>query len=143
MTNYSTQIIAGTGITPLFSSDKGDMSNRLECAGKQTVNGLKTLAADAVVVGGVYAGAKVVKKSSKIAQFLSKPFKALGDLLSGTKVGNFIKKMPTSAKAIALLGTVGALVIQHINNKAWYNAGQIDQKYTDKAALKNRATEVI
>ena len=71
MTDYSVQSMAGTGITPLFSSEKGDMSNRLNCAGAQIKNNIKALAEDTVVIGGTVAAGYAAKKIPGLAKVLA------------------------------------------------------------------------
>ena len=143
MTNYSTQVIAGTGISPLFSSDKGDISNRLECAGQQIKNNLKA-GGTGLLIGGAAVGAGyAVKKSSKVANFLAKPISKGAELIKNTSFGKYISKLPNKYKAMILIGVGAFATVLHFSGKYSYQAGQIDQKYTDKAALKKRATEVI
>ena len=178
MTSYSTQVIAGTGTTALLGKDKGDLSNRLNCAGEQIKNNVKTLASDVVVIGGTAAGIAATKNGG-IAKFFAKPVEALAktlsqmtkfvkdgkptiilnDLKTGkntivmptfkkvptvfSKLGNIIKNLPTRYKAAGFIATIGAIALGHVTNKHFYNAGQIDQKYTDKAKLKARANEIV
>ena len=58
----------------------------------------------------------------------------------------FINKFPSLKKLTLVrkgaLGTViglGALALGYVTNKHFYKAGQIDQKYTDKAAIEKHA----
>ena len=198
MTDYNTQVSLGTTISSLTSKDKGDFSNRVECAGAQIKNNLKTLAADTVVIGGVVAGTQAARKSGTFAKIMSKPIdwiaqglsklksskyvrdeKAFAKATKGmkketiealklknmttiikngkaikvgkmvdtptvfTRAANFLKNMKTSHKAIAVVGAIGSAILARIAQKHFYQAGQIDQKYTDKAKLKARATEVV
>lgn len=71
MTDYAKQAILGSVISPLVSKEKGDFSNRANCAGAQLANNAKTLAQDVVVIGGVAAGAKAAKKGGKFAKVMA------------------------------------------------------------------------
>lgn len=60
-----------------------------------------------------------------------------------SKIGNKIKNMPTRYKAIALVVAAGLGALSYIGQKHLYQAGQIDQKYTDKAKLKAKTNEAL
>ena len=152
MTDFAMQQLAGPVISSLVSKDKGDLSNRLSCAGEQLKNNVKTLAADTVVVGGTAAGIAATKNKG-IAKFLAKPLEFVGNQLSKltktkvptvlSKIGNKIKNMPTRYKAIALVVAAGLGALSYIGQKHLYQAGQIDQKYTDKAKLNAKTNEAL
>ena len=174
MTSFETQAMLGTTLSPLVAVDKGDVVNRVQCSASQTGNALKHLAADCVVIGGVYAGARATANKG-IAKFLAKPVTyvanmcknagSLGKLITNAdikalpnktindkifkgmvklgksvaliyeKIGKSLGKLSTRNKAIGLIVVAGALALNYINQRASYKAGQIDQKYTDKAQI--------
>ena len=199
MTEFITNAALGVK-APLVAKDKGDLSNRLNCAGAHIKNNAQTLVQDTVVIGGTALGAGVIAKSGKLNKvynnikgFLNKPFPQkiiapfkqtvnsiknnkyytkLVDKLKSTKViskiTNGISKAKPKVKMLldkqgkmlspimdkfpklsklslarkGALGTViayGALALGYVTNKHFYKAGQIDQKYTDKAAIEKRA----
>ncbi|MBQ7450875.1 hypothetical protein IJS77_05595 [bacterium] len=146
MTDYSVQSMAGTGITPLFSSEKGDMSNRLNCAGAQIKNNIKALAEDTVVIGGTVAAGYAAKKIPGLAKVLAAPVQWFADGVKAIcskpffqKVGNFISGMSKTNKAIALISLIGLSTLAYVGRKHAYKAGQIDQLYTDRAKLREKA----
>lgn len=100
----------------------------------------------------------VLKRSSnlirkmKFAENLNKNFPGLTNKVKFStkevptifsKLGNTIKNMPTKYKAMALVVAAGLAALTYIGHKHIYKAGQIDQKYTDKAKLKAKVNETI
>jgi hypothetical protein len=158
MTSYVKQAMLGPVMSPMVSKDKGDVSNRINCAGSQLANYTKTLAEDAVVIGGVAVGAKAIKKGGKFAMAMEKVTNAITKACEKTFGNKFIlhgkngnvkirtnpswirklKAMPASKKGIGLLVGLGALAVSYIGSKHLYRMGQIDQKYSDKATLRNQ-----
>ena len=165
MTSFETQAMLGTQISPLVATDKGDLTNRVQCSASQAGNTLKHLAADTVVIGGAaYAGKKAIENKG-FAKFLSKPLEKLGSILKDaktidvvkgakkvkgkfvpytkiikkdnifTKAGKYIEKIPTKYKALAVVAAVAIPLVNYIGQRFIYRAGQIDQKYTDNAKI--------
>lgn len=158
MTNYITQQALGTHISPFVSKDKGDIQNRISCSVAQTKNNLKTAAQDVVVIGGTVAGMAAVAKSKSAQNVIAKgvgvaakAFKPVVKMLKTTKFGNAMKDIATKIKglsprakgAAAVVGLLGACILGHINRNNAYKAGQIDQKYTDRAALRKHQDAVL
>lgn len=86
-----------------------------------------------------------------IKKFLNSNTKTLNNFfhsLNGHKIINVTKlpksnkfvdkllKMPGKTKAIALIALPALLAVDYIRSKHLYKMGQIDQKYTDQAKLK-------
>lgn len=146
MTNFSTQYVMGPVISPLVSKDKGDLSNRFNCAGTQLWNNAKTLAQDVVVLGGVAAGAKAVQNNTKFAKTMAKGTHSFANFLNkhGLKeIGSKLKRMPTKFKALAPIVALGTLAVNYITCKGLYKMGQIDQKYTDRATIEQHQKQII
>lgn len=168
MTCFETQVLLGTPVSPLVSKDKGSMGNRVECAAAQTGNIAKGLAADTVVIGGAALAGKQAIKRGKFAAFLAKPVDALQKVFAKLgkeikvdnakklnvnkkfgfkfkqsknypeRIANFLKKMPTKYKALAVIAAVAIPLVSYIGQRTTYKAGQIDQKYTDKAKVNSK-----
>ncbi len=154
MTNYFTSAVAGPVYGSMLSKDKGDFSNRAQCAGAQIGNTVKTAAQDAVVIGGMVAGGKAIQKSkgftngiNKMLTSVLKPFKNNSKLNIvvtefKTKVAPKLKSLSApQLRAAAVIGGLGALALGYIHNKHIYKMGQIDQKYTDKAKIENHSAK--
>ena len=145
-----------TGVlSPYAAREKGDIQNRVNCSGAHLANNANALAKDVVIIGGAAAataaavkypqvGNKVQKGLSKAVNWvklkLSKAFNKLGKTRMARKLNVAaykFKKLPLNTKGtigvIAGLATL-ALGATHLNKV--YKAGQIDQKYTDRAAIR-------
>ena len=157
MTDYATHAVLGPAVSSMVAKDKGDISNRAQCAKDQLVNNVKTLAADTVVLSGA-AGVTALagKKPTKFAALFDKLNKKLAKWTPKNKIGesykNAFKKIASKcknpkAKAAALVATFVALpamgLISYINHRHSYREGQIDQKYTDKARLEKQGRNLI
>ncbi len=126
---------------------KGSLGNRIDYATEQTKNavggGLKSAAAGTAVAGTTLVAMNsktvnnvvdklvdVVKNSDKFKELAPKAGEFLKDVADG------IKSLPTSTKIIAGAGIALAGIVGHfIDTQTAFKAGQIDQKYTDKAQL--------
>lgn len=154
MTNYASQMVVGPGLSPFVSKDKGDFSNRANCAGAQFANNLKTLAQDVVVLGGALGGIKLASKSDKFA----KPFAKITDgfaklnqtlvkkLYKTNVTPTWIRKLKGLSPKTKAMGAIAALAISavsYISCKHLYKMGQIDQKYSDKAAIEKHQNSVL
>ena len=156
MTDFATHAVLGGPVASMVAKDKGDISNRAQCAKEQLVNNVKTLAADTVVLSGVGgATALAVKKPNKLAKIYdgirnSMNFHRADGKFDKVKnyIDDIMRKCKTpKAKAAALLATFVVLpamgLISYINHRHSYREGQIDQKYTDKARLENQGKKLI
>lgn len=166
MTSYIKQAVLGPVVSPLVSNDKGDVSNRMSCAGAQFKNNLSTLAQDVAVIGGAAVATKGITKNTKLTEKFASGFnKIVNKLMPGVKRDiTIIKKsgfpfktfeirqsklaqkllsMPSKAKVALSLMLPALAVTGFITNKAIYKMGQIDQKYSDKAAIREHQKEIL
>lgn len=148
-----TSITAAPVLSTMFSKDKGSFGNKVDCSKDHLVNNIKCTAAGAgtLLVGGG-AAAAVSKAAPSFAsglnyninEFIKKVAKTMEypytSTVKGGKVSKFIHKnllklSKTSGKTKALgaiaIATLGVLSL--IKSKHNFKAGQIDQKYTDRA----------
>lgn len=153
MTSYLKNATLGVA-APLVSKDKGDISNRAKCMGSQTLNNVKTLAADTLVIGGSVATLKAAAKFGKFGSFLqkitekgagvaTKVFSKAGLGKVSSKISTIMNKMPKGVKIAAPVVLAATALIGYFKNKNIYKAGQIDQKYTDKAKLEKHQEDII
>lgn len=149
MTSFSTQAIAGPVIGTMVSNDKGDLSNRVKCAGAQVKNNATTAVQATLLTGaGVVATAVGFKHSTPFTRFVDKSVDTIikkGNL-DYTPVKQFaqrIKNLPPRAKVLAAIGLPLAIGLSYIRDKYLYQAGQIDQKYTDMAKMKEDKEKVL
>ena len=126
---------------------KGSLGNRIDYANEQTKNAalgaLKSAAAGTVVAGTTLVATKSKTANEIVTEFVdviknTDKFKELapkaGEFLKS--VADKVKSLPTSTKIIAGTGIVLAGIVgRFIDTQTAFKAGQIDQKYTDKAQL--------
>ena len=148
-----------TAVNPACSlaanNDKGSIGNRIEHSVEQTKNSLKTQFKDqfvsmAGVAGSIGAAAAVsaaVSKSKTAQNFISKYISkvknsnavknTIEELTPYIKKGaDKFKALPTPAKVVLGIGLVLTTAASNlIRAKGIYDAGKIDQKYTDRAKL--------
>jgi len=150
--------IAGCAANAVTEVKEKGIGNRIEYAGARVVNRAKTnardcfittagLAASAAAAGAVAkspALQNAVKnlgntiKNSSISKSLGSKLKLVSDKV---KPGfeNFAKKLnalPPAAKAVFSIGAIATgIAALHSHNKGIKNAGRIEQKYNDMAAL--------
>lgn len=149
--------LAAQSLTEKIDSknEKGSIGNRIEHGAKQYLNLRKTIIKDEFALAGgiaATAGATALTAKSKTVQsFLSKGAKAISNKLKcsdtikdiASEVTPYLKKgaemfkaLPTPAKAVLGAGLVlTSIVANQVHAKGIYEAGKIDQEYTDKAKL--------
>lgn len=140
MTNFAVQSTLGA-VSPLVSKDKGSFGNRMNCAGEHMKNNLVSnvqTAGVALVGGGAVYG---LKKTNAAANFIGKGIdKAITFVAKKTNTINssVIQKALNAspkAKALSAVLALGTIALGYITHKHAYKAGQIDQKYTDRAKM--------
>lgn len=157
--NALTNVVAiGAKATSKQENTKGSFANRTECKMKQVANFTKTYYKDQFITTAglaATAGATAAVAKSKTAQnaianvgkkILSN--ESVKNTLSevsnfvkpyATKALTFVKSNPKAAAAMAVVATTGALITNLVANKnrvkGIYEAGKIDQEYTDKAKV--------
>ena len=137
--------------------NKGSIGNRMEYAGKQTWNYYKNMwkaEADAFVgLGATAALTAGVAKSKTTQNILTKGFQALKNTGFAKEMGKMaaefapyakkalvtLKALPGPAKAVLAAGAIlTSIAVNRNQNKMMYQAGKIDQEYTDKAKLQKQ-----
>lgn len=150
MANYLQTRTLGA-LSPMVDKNKGDFSNRTNCAGAHLKNNVQTLAQDAVVIGGTAVGIRAAAKQTKFAQMMNKFgknvvefYKPMFDSLKSNKLLQKFKKLPAANKgAVGTVAALGLAALSFIGCKHIYKSGQIDQKYTDKAKIEKHQKEVL
>ncbi len=131
----------------LLDSKKGSFTNRLDCAKETWKNDAKLMLTTVAPTAAV-ATAAVLKPSilTKAAQYvgkgLTKVLGKLGPKITANGLVQKILKNPTKAGGIGLIAA-GALYVIDALTKHSYKAGQIDQKYTDAAAIESQTKRVV
>lgn len=150
MSSYILNTTMGVA-APLFATDKGDVSNRVKCAGAQLGNNARSLVEDVVVIGGTAAGLGAAAKGGKFTKFMEKCFNSVANAckpliadVAKSKFWNKIKSLPMANKrAMVAVGAIGLLASSFVAGKNLYKKGQIDQQYTDKAKLEKAIKEHV
>ena len=151
-----------TDMAKKAEEEKGSIGNRLEYGVKQAFLLKQTAAKDALVTTaglaatGAAAGAvansetaqnaiinttKKVLNNSTVKKALTEVKDTVGPYASkiGKRIGAYIAFNPKGAAAIAGVIAAGTLITnmvsRHIRGKGIYEAGKLDQQYTDKAKL--------
>lgn len=140
-------------IATLADKNKGSLGNKIDCAKEQTKNTATTALKGSAAAVGIGAATGAMIKSKSVNNIVVKGVNALKktqvfekyapkakDL---TKKGlDAFKKLPGSAKIIAGVGIGLAAITGYALDKSHsFKAGQIDQKYTDKAQLQKTLEE--
>lgn len=130
-------------IGSLVSKDKGDLSNRTECAVEHMKNNFKYNTANALVMGGgAYAGYKILTKPSlyrKSLRFINKVTNKIAK--KAPKVAEKLTKLPGRAKVIGMIALPVLAAVGYLATKGTYEMGKIDQKYEDLARKKQSVKE--
>lgn len=142
MTSYVNQVALGPTLAPLVSNGKGDLSNRVNCAGSQIKNNLTTLAQDTVVLGGTAAGAYAVAKNTKLSTPIAKGvdyvINGLKNLFPKVKeFPNVVKKLSPETEKIAKVAKEAAAVTDA--NKIISNVENIKKAATGAAHAEKQA----
>ena len=130
-------------IGAMVSSDKGDLSNRTECAVEHMKNNFKYNTANLLIMGGgAYTGYKVLKKPAlykKALKFVNKITEKIAT--KAPKIAEKLTKLPGKAKVLGLIAAPILLAVGYLATKGTYEMGKIDQKYEDIARRKNFVQE--
>ncbi len=131
-------ITMGSPIYTFVDGTKGSMTNRTQCAKEHLKNNLKlNLQASALGI----TGAAVALKPS-IAAKLAKGVGKMAGAVGLNKMAAAIAKNPKKYGLIGL-ATAGVMALTSIVQSHAYKAGQIDQKYTDAAAIETQTKNVV
>ncbi len=142
MTSFAVHTTMGT-LSPIVSRDKGSMGNRLDCAAEQFVNNSTNLLKAGAVAGGAAGVTYAAAKSGKFANVVINGLKQVRTLMQKNKhtakIANHITKalshLPKAGKIGVIAAALAIPVVNYLGHKNSYEAGQIDQKYTDRANL--------
>lgn len=135
----------------LTDKSKGSLNNRVNCVAEHVKNDFKTAVPITLAGGaaGIIAYKKpdiAVKAAKSLGELIGKAGKFVAEKITkggfGTGLLNKILKNPTKAGAIGLIAAGGAWVLNKLFKHS-YNAGQIDQKYTDAAILEGQSKNII
>ena len=139
-------------------STKGSFGNRIDCAGEHLKNDATTYLRQAGVLGTVAAGTALAVKNpgffkpqgpffkvaNKITGFFidhlpkssHKIAAGCNKLWSGfNKALEYMAANPKTALGATLVAAATGIALNAVSNKGAYKSGQIDQKYTDRAAI--------
>ena len=128
----------GSPVYTFVDGTKGSMTNRTQCAKEHFKNNLKyNLQASALgIAGGVVAFKPSI--ATKLATGVSKLAGAVGL----NKMAAAIAKNPKKYGIVGL-ATAGVIALTSLVQSHAYKAGQIDQKYTDAAAIESQTKNVV
>lgn len=134
--------LGGSPLYTMVDPSKGSMTNRYECAKEHFKNNLKLVVPTTVTgaaLGVAIASPKTaVKVGSKIGTTVAKGFKAIGARGLAAKILKNHKKFGLVGLAVA-----GGLWFVNSLQKHAYKSGQIDQKYTDAAAIESHTKNIV
>ncbi|MBP3820450.1 hypothetical protein J6G99_02265 [bacterium] len=150
MSNYSS-IISSVPIVTMFDSRKGDLSNRMSCAGEQYKNNIVESAKSVVVAGAAAGTAYSIKRNpamlSWLGKYLDKGLKKLVSIapkyIQSDKIVKKALNTSGKTKALAFLGAIFVSACSKITTDHAFRAGQIDQKYTDRAKIEAHNKDVL
>lgn len=130
----------------MVDGTKGSLTNRAECAKEHFKNNFQKHLTYGVIGGTTAAAILMPKVTNNVAEFIGKGFgkilRNLGSKIAKSKIAQSIIKNPTKAGKYALIATGMGIILKTVQDHA-YKAGQIDQKYTDSAAIESQTKRVI
>ncbi len=134
--------VGGSPAYTMFDSTKGSMTNRFECAKEHFKNNLSLI--PATTITGAAAGVAIAapkfatKVGAKATGLVAKALKAVGAKGWAAK----LMKNPGKYGLIGLGVAAGLWLVNSIQKHA-YKSGQIDQKYTDAAAIESTTKNIV
>ena len=139
--------VAGTFV----DSNKDSINNRSDCAGEHIKNNTKSFLYGTAVAGSAAGVTYAAFKNEKVADGIIKGLKSVRDVMSKNKytgkVAGWITKalssLPKAGKIGVIAAAIAAPVLYLIDHQNTYKAGQIDQKYTDKATVDSQLDNFI
>ena len=132
-------------------NNKGSLNNRFNCAKEHIKNDLKyELPVAAVTTAATAAAIIKPKPLVNAVKVLGEGIGQVGKFLAnkvfkggfGTGILDKVLKNPTKAGVIGL-GIAGLAWLMNLQAKHSYNAGKIDQKYTDAAILESQSKNIV
>lgn len=127
----------------MIDPSKGSLTNRGQCAKEHLKNNLGYYSSIGLAgAAGTYAAIKkpkiLVKSATKIGNLTAKLLNKLG----GKNMAANIMKNPTKFGKYSLLLAGAVWALTRLENFI-YKKGQIDQKYTDSAAIESQTKNII
>ena len=138
-----TSIYSASPVGAMIDPTKGSFTNRSECAKEHFKNNLALNTKMALAgAGGAYVAIKKPSFAVKVAKLVGEGAASIISKIGGKGVAQKIMKNPTKFGAYGLV-VAGALWALNTISKHVYKAGQIDQKYTDTAAIESQTKKVV
>lgn len=135
--------INSSPVLTMVDSSKGSLTNRFECAKEHAKNNVVcALKLGTASAAGTYVAIAKPSFATKFAKTVGNGIGKLLSKLGSSKTAAKILKNPTKAGAAGLLAAGGLWVLNTVA-KHCYKSGQIDQKYTDAAAIESTTKNVI
>lgn len=136
-------INSASPVVVMFDPTKGSLTNRAQCAKEHFKNNLNyNLQLGLAGAAGGIAIAKKPKILVKAATYLGELTSKLLGKLGGKGLAAKIMKNPTKFGKYGMIAAAGLWLLSKIQNHA-YKSGQIDQKYTDSAAIEQQTKNVV
>ncbi len=133
-------------VAAMVDGTKGSLTNRAECAKEHFKNNLRanlTYGAIGGIAGAAIAMPSTTNKvATKVGNVFGKVLGKMGSKIANSKTAQAIIKNPAKAGKLAFLA-VGLGYLYSTMQKHAYKAGQIDQKYTDAAAIESQTKRVV
>ena len=144
---FMSNVVVPLAVNPvsysLVAGNKGDISNRAKCAGAQFVNQAKGIAGLTAVGAGATLLTRATLKSPSLTKNVAKAVDWLLKKLPSSKVVSKLLSESPKTKAVGYIVALAASAAAYIAAKTIYKAGQIDQKYTDRATWEERTKAVF
>lgn len=128
----------GSPVYAFVDGTKGSMTNRTQCAKEHFKNNAKFYLGTTALSAGITAVAVKPTIATKLATGIGKLAKAVGLDKMATAIAKNPKKFGALGVGIAAVLGFTSIVQSHA-----YKAGQIDQKYTDAAAIESQTKNVV
>ena len=141
MLNAKLMQAAGTGL------HDASLLDRAGCAKEKVGNELKTAGKQALLLGGTFGAGALVLKSQPVADTFGRNVDKVANALNkGTngaiqkyfnKAAHWLQANPNGAKALAVIGTVAAMINTGMIIKSAHKDGEIQGKYQAITDIKN------
>lgn len=138
--NYASPVAA------MVDGTKGSFTNRAECAKEHFKNNFKANLNYGLI--GATAGTAIAfpkatnKIATKVGTAFGKVLGKMGSKIANSKIAQSIIKNPAKAGKLAFVAVGLGYLMNTIQQHA-YKAGQIDQKYTDAAAIETQTKRIV
>ena len=138
---------AGSFVDP----NKGSINNRLDCAGEHIKNNTKSFLYGTAVAGSAAGVTYAAYKNEKVADGVIKGLKSVKEVMNKNKytgkaagwITKALSSLPKAGKIGVIAAAIAAPVLYLIDHQNAYKAGQIDQKYTDRASVESQLDNLV